>query len=255
MSDRNKIHRFDNGICVYDHHLIEAQRERYKKNNVHEAEEEEIFKELITSIDSEGCYLNIGCAIGYYPILARKLMPKIKIYAAEPLQLHREYFKENICLNGFSIGDFNIISTAFSSRKGAELFKENDFSSSIYQDKSSKSSMSFIGKIIKLSPIKRRPSPGNQITRVKTTTIDHFQRSLGKEIDLIQMDVQGFEENVLKGAEKSMREKKIRNLLIGTHGIKIHDRCISALSNEGYRIHLSVPVAEMQPDGILVASL
>ncbi len=57
-----KIHIFDNGIRVYDDHLIPPQRKRYAQNNVHEVEEEEIF----LRIPVDGCFVNIGSAIGYY---------------------------------------------------------------------------------------------------------------------------------------------------------------------------------------------
>ena len=41
------IHSFDNGVRVCDDHLLDEQRERYRKRNVHEAEEEDIFVDLV----------------------------------------------------------------------------------------------------------------------------------------------------------------------------------------------------------------
>ena len=43
------IHTFDNGVRVYEDQLWAGQRARYEKRNVHEAEEEDIFVELIGS--------------------------------------------------------------------------------------------------------------------------------------------------------------------------------------------------------------
>src|SRR5258708_2664141 len=94
-----KVHVFDNGGSVYDDHLIPAQRERYRRRNVHEAEEEDVFAELIRNLPPDGCYLNIGCAIGYYPLLAMRLLPALTIHAVEPLAQHRAFFAENVRLN------------------------------------------------------------------------------------------------------------------------------------------------------------
>jgi FkbM family methyltransferase len=103
-----KIHVFDNGVSVYDDHLIPAQRQRYQKRNVHEAREEDIFAELIRQLPVDGCYLNIGCAIGYYQLLAKRLAPALTIHAVEPLAQHRAFVAENIRLNGFDPTAFTI---------------------------------------------------------------------------------------------------------------------------------------------------
>ena len=66
-----KVHEFDNGVRVFDDHLMPAQRERYRKRNVHEADEEDLFIEVVSALPDDGCFVNIGTAIGYYAILAR----------------------------------------------------------------------------------------------------------------------------------------------------------------------------------------
>ena len=90
------VHTFDNGVRVYDDHLLDEQRERYRKHNVHESEEENIFVNLIQRIPANGCFLDVGAAIGYYLILARKLAPGITIHAVEPLARHRAFMRENM---------------------------------------------------------------------------------------------------------------------------------------------------------------
>ena len=113
-----KVHVFDNGVSVYDDHIIPAQRERYRKRNVHEAEEEDVFAELVRNLPPNACYINIGCAIGYYPILAKRLAPGLTVHAVEPLARHRDYFSENARLNGFGASDFAVHSQAISARAG-----------------------------------------------------------------------------------------------------------------------------------------
>jgi len=86
------------GVSVYDDHLIPAQRQRYQKRNVHEAEEEDIFAELIRQLPADGCYLNIGCAIGYYPLPREALAPALTIHAVEPLAQHRAFLRREYSL-------------------------------------------------------------------------------------------------------------------------------------------------------------
>ncbi|MFT7462465.1 MAG: hypothetical protein ACI9EF_000805 [Pseudohongiellaceae bacterium] len=78
-------HTFDNGVSVYDEHLVDGQRTRYKLNNVHEVEEEVLFSHWIQAIPSSGIFVSVGCAIGYYIVLAKKLAPNVVIHAVEPL--------------------------------------------------------------------------------------------------------------------------------------------------------------------------
>ena len=126
---QRKIHQFSNGVKVYDDHLIPVQRERYNRLNVHEAEEEQIFIDLIHAIPAEGCFVNIGAAIGYYPLLAKLLAPTLSIYAIEPLQRHRKFFDENIILNGFSPADFIIYKEPIASSDGTAMFVDNGYGS------------------------------------------------------------------------------------------------------------------------------
>ncbi|MEC4989806.1 MAG: hypothetical protein SAJ37_13830, partial [Oscillatoria sp. PMC 1068.18] len=124
-----QVHIFDNGVKVYDHHLISEQRQRYQKQNVHEADEENIFIEIIKSIPSDGCFLSIGSAIGYYPILAKKLSPLLTIHAVEPLSVHRKYFVENIKLNNLCLDEFVIYQEGISSSEGYEVFLDAGYGS------------------------------------------------------------------------------------------------------------------------------
>lgn len=68
------IHVFDNGVKVYDDHLLAVQRQRCRKRNIHEADEEDIFAAIVRSLPADGCLVNIGAAIGYYAILAKRLV-------------------------------------------------------------------------------------------------------------------------------------------------------------------------------------
>src|SRR5450432_1643062 len=102
------LHTFDNGVRVYDDHLLAEQRARYQKYNVHEAEEEELYVRLVRQLPRDGCFVDVGAAIGYYVILARKLSSALTIHALEPLPRHREFLAENLALNGITNSDVSI---------------------------------------------------------------------------------------------------------------------------------------------------
>ena len=79
-----------------------------ERRNVHEAEEEEIFIDLIRRLPPDGCFVDVGAAIGYYLILAHKLSPRLTIHGVEPLERHRRFLNENLVLNGLVRDDFVI---------------------------------------------------------------------------------------------------------------------------------------------------
>jgi len=255
---QRKIHQFSNGVKVYDDHLIPVQRERYKRLNVHEAEEEDIFIELIQAIPAEGCFVNIGAAIGYYPILAKLLIPTLTIYAIEPLQRHRKFFYENVILNGFSPADFVIYKEGIASSDGIAMFVDNNYGSKVIlankqNDRRSSSIKSFLKTLLAQSGITKRGN-ASKLVPIKTITLDSLMSIISRPVDLVQMDVQGLEADVLRGASDSLRTDKIRAFLIGTHGRKSHQKCADILEKYSYVIEFAEDDPKEQPDGIIVAS-
>jgi FkbM family methyltransferase len=254
---KRNIHVFNNGVKVYDDHLIKIQRKRYNQHNIHEIEEEEIFVEILNAIPADGCFVNIGSAIGYYPLLAKRLIPGLTIHAVEPLERHREFFNENIALNGLNQSDFIIHTEGISSMEGNAEFLDRGYGSSIQrelkkkQSQSIKSAVRSIFKTLVISSILKRHYA---IQTIKTITLDNLYVKVGKLIDLCQIDVQGLEFEVLKGGQNTMQTGSVNTFLIGTHSQKLHKDCIDLLTKNGYVIKYDNYYTEEQPDGILVAS-
>ncbi len=250
------IHIFDNGIRVFEDQLIEEQRERYRKRNVHEAEEEEIFIELIRRLPQDGCYVDVGAAIGYYLILARQLSPRLAIHGVEPLERHQRFLSENLALNGLTNSDFIIHPEGLTSSEGSEVFMDRGYSSRLAPvDEKQKLSLSARWKLFLESIGLRQPK--NKTLTIPTITLDTLVRRIGRPIDLLQMDVQGLEVEVLKGASESMKTGAVKTFLIGTHGrargLTIHADCLALLPQHGYAIEIDQPDTKEQPDGIIVA--
>ena len=250
------IHTFDNGVRVYEDQLLDEQRERYKKRNVHEAEEEEIFVDLIRRLPPDGCFVDVGAAIGYYLILARKLSPRLTIHGVEPLERHRLFLNENLILNGLTKDDFAIHGEGLTSSAGSQTFMDRGYSSRLAPDGvTSNVSLSARWKHF-LEAVGLRRSKTETLI-IPTITLDAFVRRVGRPIDLLQMDVQGLEVEVLKGGAGSLKTGVVKCFLIGTHGrargLTLHEECRELLRSDGYTIEIDQPDTKEQPDGILVA--
>lgn len=239
MSDsHNHIHEFNNGVKVYKNHLLKQQIDRYAKINIHEPEEEKWFKKIINEIKPKnGVFINIGAAIGYYVILAKRILPNLEIHAYEPLEKHRQYMKDNLQLNKLSLDGITIHPEAVSSRVGNSKFYPHSYGSSLVSELHVK---------LKYLP------PENQIS-IHCTVLNEVTKLIGKVIDLIQVDVQGFEIDVLSGAVESMKSGVINSWLIGTHSLNLHTLCANILMDHNYKIVFENFKTLHQPDGIIYA--
>jgi len=239
MSDPDDdIHEFNNGVKVYKKHLLKQQLDRYARINIHEPEEEEWFKKIFSEIDpKKGVFINIGAAIGYYVILAKCISPKLEIHAFEPLETHRQYLKDNLRLNSLAIDEITIHHEAVSSRVGNSKFYPNSYGSSLVSELHIK---------INNLPLERQIS-------INCTVLNEITKKIGKIIDLIQVDVQGFEIDVLSGAVESMKSGVINRWLIGTHSLNLHTLCANVLMDQDYTVVFENFNTQHQPDGIIYA--
>jgi FkbM family methyltransferase len=246
------VHIFDNGVKVFDRHLTPTQRDRYRKQNVHEADEEALFVQIIDGVPRDGCFVNIGCAVGYYCILAKKLSPGLTIHAVEPLEAHRRYFAENVELNGLDLDDFHVYREAVSGSKGREVFFDRDYGSSILRPEEERASFRsrMRAAVRMIWALFRMRGYGI----VKTITLDKLMDLVGKPTDLLQMDVQGLEAEILGGAAHTLRAGVVKTFLLGTHGQQVHQQCIEILKEYEYSIEFEEVAPQSQPDGIIVAS-
>ena len=103
----------------------------------------------------------------------------------------------------------------------------------------------------KLDPIKQNRSA---VAAVKATTLDCLVLRIGRIVELLQMDVQGFEADVLSGGARTLRSGQVKRFLIGTHGSEVHRECAKQLRRYNYLIEIDKPETREQPDGILFAS-
>ena len=240
-----------NGIRVYDDQLLEEQRRRYAVKNVHEAEEEDLFIQELSQIPHAGSYINIGTAIGYYAFLAKKNRPDLSIHCFEPLPLHIQYFKENIELNRFPLEAFHIHPVAISTSSGTVRFKDETYGSSVVRTNSS--------LLCRIRALLNRNKPGtDKIIKVRSISMSKIWSLTGlAEIDFVQMDVQGFENEILSQffADRDAWQSPVRSFLIGTHSRNLHAACRKLFTENGYTVIIDEYETSGQPDGILLARM
>ena len=257
-----KIHKFDNNVRVYDDHLMPAQRQRYMIRNVHEADEEDLFIKIISSIPENGCFVNIGTAIGYYAILAKKLSPRLNIHAVEPLQSFRSCFNENLLLNELTEVDFVIHPCAVGATNGRVSFLEKGYESQLLinshdqkvTQQLAKKMKNQIKSVLGSLGVKRYAAGSGRKSETDTVTLEALVNQVGQQVDLVSMDVQGLELEILSGSESVLEKAAVKTFIIGTHGKSIHQKCIDMLKNKNYSIEYEEENTQHQPDGIIVAS-
>jgi FkbM family methyltransferase len=240
-----------------------AQRERYRVQNVHEADEEDLFTTVVRALPVEATYINIGSAIGYYVMLAKKLAPTIRVHAVEPLLAFRKAFMENLRLNGFEESDFTIHPLAVSSSDGTQVIVEKGFESRLLSQADQRSTCSRAaywarehvkGMLARLGSVRYAAGRGRP-RQIETVSLDSLLARVGSPVDLLSMDVQGLEVEILQGGESMLASGRIKTFIIGTHGRSLHRRCLQLLGKHGYTIEYDEPDTRQQPDGIIIASI
>lgn len=149
-----------------------------------------------SNILKEGhCALDIGGNIGYYALIESRLVGKTGIvYAVEPVSKNVSFLKRNIKLNG--IKNVQIFRLAIGHKnETAKIFVANQCNLSSMMENPN---INIIGE-----------------EEVNVVTVDRFLEGKNQP-NLIRMDVEGYEYNIIKGMEKTL--KRNVGLLIEVHG-------------------------------------
>lgn len=196
-------------------------------NGHHEPQEEKIFYEILKYIPSNGLMIELGSHWSYYSMWFQKNILQAKNYMIEPDPYNLQVGKINFLLNNMVGHFFN----AFISDKSSnmeEFHCESDDKRRLIQ---------------------------------KICVDDFIQDNIIERVDLLLADIQGYEYQMLLGAEQSIKNKKIRFIFISTHHKLIsndpiiHFRCIEFIKKYNGHIIASHTIAEsFSGDGLIVAS-
>jgi FkbM family methyltransferase len=175
--------------------------------------------------------LDIGANIGYYTLIAAKLVgPGGKVYAFEPDPDNFALLKRNVAANGYA--NVVLVNRAVSDKnQTARLFinKTNKGDHRLYDSKDG------------------RPS-----IPVQTIRLDDFFEKLDKKIHFIKMDIQGSEARALNGMKGLIRKNRALSLVteFSPGSLKLNGqnprKYLETLRNLGFKLR---EIAEK--DGIL----
>ncbi len=151
--------------------------------------------------------IDIGSNIGYYACLESKIVGKDgKVFSIEPSPLNYKYLEKN--LKNLNTENFEIFNFAFGDKDGEVKFAVSDRSN--------------WSRIVKDDEPTDLINDNIKIITVPIKTIDTFvSENKIEKIDLIRMDVEGFELSIYDGMKETIKKFKpllqieIHNLIIG----------------------------------------
>jgi len=131
---------------------------------------------------------DIGANTGYYSLLAKANNPRSKVFGFEPVEHIFKWYKSNCDLNQFDVKCYNL---ALSDRVGQQYIYRSNTPQNIY-------SASLDYQFAK-SHSKRAVEP----VAIETITLKNFIKTNNvNRIDLMKVDVEGYELKVLEGMGK-----------------------------------------------------
>ncbi len=178
--------------------------------------------------------LDIGANTGFYTLLAAAANPDGRVIAFEPVPRLRERLHQNVALNGWD-HRCAVRAEAVSAEPGRTQLHVPDQA---------------VPTSASLDPAGYRGLKG-QLIDVDITTVDRAVPE-DQRVDLIKIDVEGFEHTVLAGAERVLvRDRPIIVLEVNPGGPAREIQAL--LTPRGYRFHHLLedgprPVAEIVPD-------
>ena len=172
----------------------------------HEDEIKEIF---VKNIKKDGTVIDVGANIGEFSLIAsKKIGPGGHVIAIEPLEQVLRWLKKNFELNGFT--NFEILELAVGEKAGTmTLYKKSDGSEIGILD----------------SAITEKELVTDR--KISIDTIDNIisSRNISK-VDMLKVDVEGFEYEVFLGCKKSFKQNKIKKIICEIHSTYLKNKGI-----------------------------
>lgn len=140
--------------------------------------------------------LDIGANLGYYVLLESKRASEGVIYAFEPDKGNFSCLQRNIILNeSKNVILYDNAIAGSCGEKDFYLYPKRNWSS--FNDRIG---YKYFSKV-----------------RVEAISLDSFYKRIIKNINLIRMDVEGYEANIIRGGKKMLRESKELTIAIEIH--------------------------------------
>lgn len=94
------------------------------------------------------------------------------------------------------------------------------------------------------------------VGRGKFEVDDFFRTRKIKKLDILHTDIQGFEVEMLQGAQDVLTRRRVQYFFISTHSQRIHGEVVDQLTGLGYRVEISSDFDQQTTsfDGFVFAS-
>lgn len=201
-----------------------------KLKGIHEPQEEKVFYEVLKKVGDGSVMMELGSWWSYYSMWFLKHVKGSRAYCTEPDPENIKLGRANAGLNGFE-EEKDIFFRQYASGK-----KDNE-------------------------TIEFRTEDSKKI-KVPIRTVDSIVAEENiKKLTILHFDIQGAEQDTLKGCEQSIKQGKIRFIFISTHHYSIsgnpniHQECMDFIKRNGGHIIASHTILEScSGDGLIVAS-
>ncbi|TMQ53691.1 MAG: FkbM family methyltransferase [Candidatus Eisenbacteria bacterium] len=179
---------------------------------------------LVSSLVVDGgTCVDVGANVGFYTLhLAKRVGPRGRVFAVEPDPRNASRLRRNLVLNRFD-GFVQVAEAAISDKDGRAALHRSDETHSGWG-----SLAAHAGE--------------TSTVEVPTFALDSFLDARGIDrVDLLKADVEGSEIELLRGAERSLRQGRFRYLFIEFNGVRLAERGLgledfmAPLEKAGYR--------------------
>ena len=179
-----------------------------------ERETTPVFRNLLKT---SRCFLDVGANFGVYTLIGCSLNPDLQVVAVEPVPAISAALRENVRCNGFE-NRVTVLQAAASKEEGSLPFHESD--------EPTMGSLNVAGY----------GGYSGKLIQVRVVTLD----SLNSKADLIKIDVEGFEDVVLEGAEELLSAGRPR-IILEANLDGPYERVTQILRRHGYRFQHLTP--------------
>ena len=159
--------------------------------------------------------LECGANLGYYALMEASIVGnKGKIYAIEPIPKNFEILKKNIKLNNYGqiIEPYNLAISDQCGELKIAVTKNSNFATMLLEE-----------DIMSEWMLKNVKQQTKEIIKIKTVPIDEFLKDK-RNVDLIRMDIEGYEIRTIKGLLNTIKKsKKPMKLFIELHPVDFKD--------------------------------